>query len=249
MSHSLGTTMLVAMAALGSLTQAPHAQQGEMVIEGRVTDSAGTPIALAGVWITGAHIGASSDSLGRYRIVVPFESLHGQHTTAVARLIGYHADSVAITLGAGTLIHDFALAAKRLPSPPERRSEPGSVCLADDEHSDYTLDDLRTYVTETDTTSPWWLNRLIGKLPLMDSVRAAREIRHITHGPLCAAAERAYSAIYPLPDSVRRAHPRRVDLFRVGDLYLVSDPNVMFGEWCPLLTFDAQWVLLANVGH
>ncbi|MBA3583243.1 MAG: carboxypeptidase-like regulatory domain-containing protein, partial [Gemmatimonadetes bacterium] len=75
-------------------------------IEGRVTDSEGSPVAGAAIDVEGTDLGALSDGLGEYEIRgVPA----GTHTLRV-RIIGYAASTATLTIDPDAVIRrDFSL--------------------------------------------------------------------------------------------------------------------------------------------
>jgi TonB-linked SusC/RagA family outer membrane protein len=90
-----------------------QAQEGA-TISGRVTSAAGAPLASASVFIEGMDLGALSRENGEYSFTVPAARITNQQVTLTARLIGYRAQSVAITLRPGTITQNFALEANPL---------------------------------------------------------------------------------------------------------------------------------------
>ena len=100
--------LAVAAGALLSPT-AVFAQEGA-TITGRVTSEAGAALASASVFIDGMNIGGLTREDGVYSFVVPAGRVQNQSATLTARLIGYKASSVPITLSSGTITQDFRLA-------------------------------------------------------------------------------------------------------------------------------------------
>ena len=88
--------------------------QGGTTIRGRVTSEAGAPLANANVFLAGMNVGALSQNDGSYSFTVPAARVTGQQATLTARLIGFRETTVAITLGPGTITHNFILAANPL---------------------------------------------------------------------------------------------------------------------------------------
>src|SRR5688500_2341983 len=80
-------------------------------ITGRVTTTAGEPLAAVQVFIAGSGIGALSQQNGRFLLLnVPA----GTHTLSAER-IGYRSVTAAVTVAAGqTVVQDFALAEQAL---------------------------------------------------------------------------------------------------------------------------------------
>ena len=101
-------TLAVAAGALW-LPSAVSAQDGTTVT-GRVTSEAGAPLASASVFIDGLNIGALTRDDGVYSFVVPAARVQNQAVTLTARLLGYKAATVPMTLSAGTIAQDFRLA-------------------------------------------------------------------------------------------------------------------------------------------
>lgn len=91
------------------LPSAVLAQDGTTVT-GRVTSEAGSPLASASVFIDGLNIGGLTRDDGVYSFVVPAGRVQNQAATLTARLLGYKASTVPITLAAGTITQDFRLA-------------------------------------------------------------------------------------------------------------------------------------------
>jgi hypothetical protein len=84
---------------------------GPSVVTGLVTDRTGSGLGAAQVSILGPQLHASTDSLGRFRIVVPLESLPVTRVvSARARAIGYAPHARDVTLRPGDSIHvEFTL--------------------------------------------------------------------------------------------------------------------------------------------
>jgi TonB-linked SusC/RagA family outer membrane protein len=101
-------TLAVAAGALW-VPSAVSAQDGA-TIAGRVTSEAGTPLASASVFIDGLNIGALTRDDGIYSFVVPAGRVQNQAATLTARLLGYKATTVPITIATGTITQDFRLA-------------------------------------------------------------------------------------------------------------------------------------------
>jgi TonB-linked SusC/RagA family outer membrane protein len=93
------------------LTVAPAlaiAQDGT-TISGRVTNAAGAPIPGANVFIQGMGIGTQTDANGRYSFAVPSARVRGQSVIVTARLLGFTAQTAAVTLTPGEAIRNFTL--------------------------------------------------------------------------------------------------------------------------------------------
>lgn len=103
----------IAIACATALLPAMAAAQGTTV-SGRVTSAAGAPLNSASVFIEGMSIGSLTDADGKYTFSVPSARAKGQQVTLTARLIGFKAQSIAITLSAGNVTQNFTLAANPL---------------------------------------------------------------------------------------------------------------------------------------
>jgi len=90
----------------GARTQA---QTDGATVSGRVTSTAGAPLASANVFLEGMSLGASTNDDGRYSFTVPAARLTNQPATLTVRLIGYRAQSVRVTLQPGAITQDFSL--------------------------------------------------------------------------------------------------------------------------------------------
>jgi len=91
------------------------AAQGGTTISGRVTNDAGAPLPGASVFLQGLSIGSQTNDQGSYTFVVAPARATGQTATLTARVIGYAAKSVTVTLARGANItQDFVLAANPL---------------------------------------------------------------------------------------------------------------------------------------
>src|SRR6266550_4704062 len=98
-----------AFALLVTLASALHAQSG-MTVTGSVTSNQGVPLVGATVFLQGTNIGAQTNEAGRFTFVVPSTRANGQAAVLTARVIGYTASSIPVTLAAGSSIsHDFLL--------------------------------------------------------------------------------------------------------------------------------------------
>ena len=103
-------SQLVRMAAafLILLPLAAGAQEAA-TITGTVRTDAGAPLALATVVVEGMGLGVTTRENGEYTLVVPAARVQNQAVTVTARLIGYRARSVQVTLRPGTITQDFVL--------------------------------------------------------------------------------------------------------------------------------------------
>jgi TonB-linked SusC/RagA family outer membrane protein len=100
-------SVLAVVAALLALPAFAAAQDG-VTVSGRVTSDAGAPLASASVLVDGMGVGTITRDDGRYSFIVPAARARGQQAQLTAKLIGYKAKSVTITL-AGSINQDFVL--------------------------------------------------------------------------------------------------------------------------------------------
>lgn len=83
-------------------------------LTGHVTGQGGTPLVGVTVSINGMGIGSMTATDGNYSFTVPAARVTGQTVTLIARRVGYTPGTIQITLGPGTLTHDFVLTAAAL---------------------------------------------------------------------------------------------------------------------------------------
>jgi TonB-linked SusC/RagA family outer membrane protein len=105
-------SVLAVVTALLALPAFAGAQEA-VTVSGRVTSDAGAPLVSASVLVEGMGVGTITRDDGRYSFVVPAARAHGQQAQLTAKLIGYKAQTVTVTL-AGNITQDFALAANPL---------------------------------------------------------------------------------------------------------------------------------------
>ena len=99
-----------AIALVALVTSASLAQSG-VTITGTVTSDQGVPLPGATVFLQGTNIGAQTNEEGRFTVVVPSARANGQAAVLTARVIGYSAASIPVTLSAGSSVnHNFQLA-------------------------------------------------------------------------------------------------------------------------------------------
>jgi TonB-linked SusC/RagA family outer membrane protein len=84
--------------------------QESSIVTGHVTDASGAPLIGAQVSIPSLGVSGSTRRDGSYTIVVPLARARTAPVTVTARLIGYNLDSMQVTLAAGSMTADFALA-------------------------------------------------------------------------------------------------------------------------------------------
>ena len=109
MRLSVFSFLFLTTGALASLPSQVAAQE-PVTLSGRVT-AGGAPIGFAEVIIPSLGLGANTRDDGRYAIVIPgARATPGQALTVTARRLGYKPTSVQVTLRAGLIEQDFALA-------------------------------------------------------------------------------------------------------------------------------------------
>ncbi len=106
MRHRISSVL--ALACGMALLPAAIAAQGATV-SGRVSSEGGIPLANASVFIQGMNVGTMTREGGSYSFTVAAANVNGQKVTITARLIGYSAQSVEITLTPGEITQDFVL--------------------------------------------------------------------------------------------------------------------------------------------
>lgn len=99
----------IALAGLMALLPAWAAAQAGATITGRVTSDAGSPLSNVSVFVQGLPYGTLTKDDGTYSFVVPAARATGQTAALTARLIGYRATTVQITLAPGTITQNFTL--------------------------------------------------------------------------------------------------------------------------------------------
>jgi TonB-linked SusC/RagA family outer membrane protein len=103
---AVGTSALVASVA---------SAQGGTTISGTVTNEAGAPLPGATVFIPSLNVGTQTNDRGQYTFVVPGSRAAGQTIQLTARVIGYSARSLPVTLTPGqSLSESFVLASNPL---------------------------------------------------------------------------------------------------------------------------------------
>ena len=88
-----------------ALTASTAFAQNGTTVTGRVTSDAGAPLGGASVFISGMNIGTQTSDDGTYSFVVPANRATGAAATLTARVIGYTARSVPITLTPGSTVN------------------------------------------------------------------------------------------------------------------------------------------------
>jgi TonB-linked SusC/RagA family outer membrane protein len=99
----LFATLLAVGAPLDVVAQDPA------TVTGTVTASTAGPLGNVSVAIASLGVGSVTREDGRYSFVVPSARVQGQQVELTARLIGYRAQTVTITLRPGTVTQDFVL--------------------------------------------------------------------------------------------------------------------------------------------
>jgi len=102
--------ILLISAGVCLTTPASSAAQEPVTLSGRVT-ALGVPVGYAEVLVPSLGLGANTRDDGRYAIVIPSaRATLGEKLTITARRLGYKPTSVQVTLRAGVIEQDFALA-------------------------------------------------------------------------------------------------------------------------------------------
>jgi len=105
----------IAIRARAHADRANGSAERAVTVTGRVTNTAGAPLPDVTVGIQALGMGTQTGNDGRYSLSVPTARAQGQTVSLLARLIGYTAQSVQITLTPDQAIsHDFVLAANPL---------------------------------------------------------------------------------------------------------------------------------------
>lgn len=101
----------IPIAALVLFAPARAPAQAPVTISGRVTSDAGQPLEFVEVSIAALGLGAITKDDGRYTILVPGARVATQPVSLTARLLGYKAQTVQVTLVADAgITQDFVLA-------------------------------------------------------------------------------------------------------------------------------------------
>jgi len=101
--------ILSVLAMLALAVPAVAQAQGEALLTGKVTSTAGAPVDGAQVFLEKMGLGTLTKSDGTYRITVPAARATGQGATLTVHIIGYKPLSKSIVLSPGTITTDFAL--------------------------------------------------------------------------------------------------------------------------------------------
>jgi TonB-linked SusC/RagA family outer membrane protein len=101
--------VLALLAGALLLSPAWAAAQAGTSVSGRVTNTAGAPLANVSVGIQGMPIGALTRDDGTYSFTVPSERATGQTATVLARLIGYTPGSAQVVLSGPSVTQNFEL--------------------------------------------------------------------------------------------------------------------------------------------
>src|SRR5438105_3537154 len=111
--HRQWSRVLVIAGALAAAFAAHPAvvrAQSAATITGRVTGEAGQPLVAASVFIPTLNYGTTTRTDGTYSFTVPASRVNGQTVQLTARVVGYRAETVTITLRGGTITQNFTLA-------------------------------------------------------------------------------------------------------------------------------------------
>ncbi|HMA01952.1 MAG TPA: TonB-dependent receptor plug domain-containing protein, partial [Gemmatimonadaceae bacterium] len=102
---------VLSVLAVLALVAAPRAAraQGEALLTGKVTSTAGAPVEGAQVYLDKMALGTLTKADGSYRFTVPAARATGQPALLGVRLQGFKPKTVPITLNPGTITTDFVL--------------------------------------------------------------------------------------------------------------------------------------------
>ncbi|AHG90187.1 TonB-dependent outer membrane protein, SusC/RagA [Gemmatirosa kalamazoonensis] len=100
------------LALAGAVAACPAVVRAQTAatIAGRVTGEAGQPLVAASVFIPSLNYGTTTRTDGTYSFTVPANRVSGQTVAITARVVGYRAETVQITLRGGTITQNFTLA-------------------------------------------------------------------------------------------------------------------------------------------
>jgi hypothetical protein len=113
----------------------------------------------------------------------------------------------------------------------------GATCMPPDEFSKLMVLHYRHLVTSTDTSvAP---TREIMKLPIV----SATSVSYVTDDSICAKAEAAYSAA---ASNAPGSPSGRVHVFKVGDVYVVSDTARRTGKYDVRMTLSKSYNVLGR---
>lgn len=106
---------ILSVICASSMIASVVAAQSGTTVSGRVTNDAGAPVAGANVFIPSLNVGTQTNDAGRYSFVVTGNRATGQTVTLTARVIGFTAKSISITLKSGSdITENFTLSSNPL---------------------------------------------------------------------------------------------------------------------------------------
>jgi hypothetical protein len=105
-------------------------------------------------------------------------------------------------------------------------------CLGPDSYSDYHIRNLQDIASTTEPYLVEWRERV--RLPVVP----ASEIAFVSDSATCARGVVAYNARANLEGEIAT----RVYVLRMGDLYVISNPQYKTGEWVAHFVFDRSFV-------
>lgn len=113
----------------------------------------------------------------------------------------------------------------------------GATCMPTDQFANLMVLHYRHLATSTDTSvAP---TRKIMKLPIV----SAASVSYVTDNSICAKAEAAYSAA---AGGAPGSPSGRVHVFKVGNVYVVSDTARRTGEFDVRMTLSKSYKVLAR---
>ena len=113
-THALAAALAGALGAVPFGAAAAQGEQQPTLLTGRVTGEAGQPLSDVSVELRTIGIGAITRGDGSYSIPIPAARRTGVPVPVTARRIGYRSETRSLTLAAGTVSLDFALAVNPL---------------------------------------------------------------------------------------------------------------------------------------
>jgi hypothetical protein len=120
-------------------------------------------------------------------------------------------------------------------TPLSMHAQSGSPCRPLDDAGQAILNWVRTTATSSDSSAI--ISRTNLKIPQV----AANKVSYVTDSRLCQQAVNAYSTAAGVSGTGRSIY-----LVKVGTVYVIKDPTVMFGEWWYSMTADSKFRILVK---
>ena len=117
-----------------------------------------------------------------------------------------------------------------------------STCLPADSNSDWLLQDLRSYAT--DSSGGFATTSL--HLPLLTTAQANSQVVLVSNDSLCAIASREINSSIVTVDSADDNPARPVYVFLFADLYMVQ--TLRHGLLSAIEIYDSNWKYLVGFG-